>query len=202
MPLSQRPPSAGSLGVEIGLERAAMVRGDDALTAEAAFHAQVAGLFAAHFHRLYRVLDRLSGDPELASDLAQDTFVRLYRRGSLPDRPDAWLISVAMNLFRNAAASRSRRRRLLTLDRGEAVHSDPEPSPDSASTSDELRAAVRTALDRVAERDRRLLLLRAEGYSYRDIAAALELNEASVGTMLARAVRSFRSVWENGSNGS
>ena len=82
------------------------------------------------------------------------------------------------------------------------MHSDPEPSPDSASTSDELRAAVRTALDRVAERDRRLLLLRAEGYSYRDIAAALELNEASVGTMLARAVRSFRSVWENGSNGS
>jgi RNA polymerase sigma-70 factor (ECF subfamily) len=190
------------LGVEIGLERLAMDRGGDALTAEAAFHVQVARLFAAHFHRLYRVLDRLSGDPELAADLAQDTFVRLYRRGSLPDRPDAWLISVAMNLFRNAAASRSRRRRLLTLARGEAVHSDPEPPPDSASGSDELRAAVRTALDRVAERDRKLLLLRAEGYSYHDIAAALELNQASVGTMLSRAVQAFRAVWENGTHGS
>jgi DNA-directed RNA polymerase specialized sigma24 family protein len=36
------------------------------------------------------------------------------------------------------------------------------------------------------------LLLRAEGYSYRDIATALDLNEASVGTLLARAVRAFR----------
>jgi RNA polymerase sigma-70 factor (ECF subfamily) len=202
MPLSQRPPSAGSFGVEIGLEPAAMVQGDDALTAEARFHDRVAGLFAAHFHRLYRVLDRLSEDPDLAADLAQETFVRLYRRGSLPDRPDAWLISVAMNLFRNAAASRSRRRRLLTLARGEAVHSEPEPAPDSASGSDELRMAVRNALDRVAERDRRLLLLRAEGYSYRDIAAALELNEASVGTMLSRAVQAFRAVWEKGFDGS
>jgi DNA-directed RNA polymerase specialized sigma24 family protein len=40
------------------------------------------------------------------------------------------------------------------------------------------------------------LLLRAEGYSYRDIAAALELNEASVGTLLARAKQSFLQYYE------
>lgn len=47
-----------------------------------------------------------------------------------------------------------------------------------------------------------MLLLRAEGYSYRDIASALELNEASVGTLLARAVRAFRAAWEEWSDGS
>jgi RNA polymerase sigma-70 factor (ECF subfamily) len=50
---------------------------------------------------------------------------------------------------------------------------------------------VRSAIDRLPERERRLLMLRAEGYAYRDIAAALELNEASVGTLLARAKRMF-----------
>lgn len=179
-----------------------MVQRDDAAPAVVAFHDQVAGLFAAHFHRLFRCLDRLSGDPELAADLVQEAFVRLYRRGALPDRPEAWLISVAMNLFRNAAAGQGRRRRLLTLARAEAVHSDPEPAPDQVGASDDVRRAVRKALDRLALRDRHLLLLRAEGYSYRDIAAALELSEASVGTLLARAVRAFRAAWEDDFDGS
>jgi RNA polymerase sigma-70 factor (ECF subfamily) len=74
------------------------------------FHDRFVELFGVHFPRLYRYLDRLSGDPDLAADVAQEAFVRLYRRGSLPDAPTAWLITVAMNLVRNAHATRSTRR--------------------------------------------------------------------------------------------
>jgi RNA polymerase sigma factor (sigma-70 family) len=161
------------------------------------FRAQFAAVFDVHFPRLYRYLDRLSGDPELAADLAQDAFVRLYRRGALPDAPEAWLISVAMNLFRNVKASQSRRRRLLTVSRGEGVHSDPARLPDESSESGDTRRRVRTVLDHMPERERHLLLLRAEGYSYRDIASALRLNEASVGVLLARAKRAFRESYED-----
>ena len=56
----------------------------------------------------------------------------------------------------------------------------------------ETRRRVRAALDQVPERDRHLLLLRAEGYSYRELAQALELNEPSVGVFLARARATFR----------
>jgi DNA-directed RNA polymerase specialized sigma24 family protein len=55
---------------------------------------------------------------------------------------------------------------------------------------------VRQALDLLPVREGALLLLRAEGYRYRDIAAALGLNEASVGVMLARARTAFRRVYE------
>lgn len=161
------------------------------------FRAAFVAVFELHFKRLYRYLDRLSGEPELAADLAQDAFVRLYRRGALPDAPEAWLISVAMNLFRNVKASRSRRRRLLTMSRGEGVHSDPPRRPDESSESVDTRKRVRSVLDRMTERERHLLLLRAEGYSYRDIATALELNEASVGVLLARAKRAFRESYED-----
>jgi len=154
-------------------------------------------MFEAHFTRLYRYLDRLSGDPELASDIAQEAFVRLFRRGSMPDTPQAWLVSVAMNLFRNARSSRSRRGRLLTAARSEGVLSDPAPSPDHFAASEESSRRVRAAIDRLAERERRLLLLRAEGYSYRDIATALDLKEASVGTLLARARAAFRECYED-----
>ncbi|MGH7672816.1 MAG: RNA polymerase sigma factor [Gemmatimonadales bacterium] len=153
-------------------------------------------LFNAHFHRIYRYLDRVSGEPDLAADLAQETFVRLYRRGSVPDAPAAWLITVALNLWRNVKATRGRRRRLLSLERGEGIQADPPPSPEQATVAEEARRRVRRVLDRLPEREQRLLLLRAEGYSYRDLAAALELNEASVGTLLRRARETFRQTYE------
>jgi RNA polymerase sigma-70 factor (ECF subfamily) len=153
-------------------------------------------LFETQFRRLYRVLDRLSGDPELAADLAQEAFVRLHQRGTLPDDPPAWLISVALNRFRNERSSVSRRRRLLGGERGAFAHADPAMSPLEAAESEEARLRVRQVMDGMPERDRRLLLLRAEGYSYREIASALALNPASVGTLLARAQRAFRESYE------
>jgi RNA polymerase sigma factor (sigma-70 family) len=161
-----------------------------------AFHDRVAKLFDAHFHRLYRYLDRLSGEPELAADLVQEAFLRLYRRGSLPDAPESWLIAVAMNLFRNVKSMRIRRRKLLTIARAEALLSDPPPLPGQAVVATDSRERVRAALDGIPERERQMLLLRAEGFSYRDIASALELNEASIGTLLARAKRAFREAYE------
>ena len=166
------------------------------------FPDQVVVVFDAHFHRLFRFLDRLSGDPDLAADIAQEAFVKLYDRGSLPDRPEAWLISVSMNLFRNARSTGSRRARLLTLSRGEAVHSDPLPTPDETSAAAESRHRVRRAIDRIPERERNLLLLQAEGYSYHDIAEVLELNETSIGTLLARARLLFREAYQDSSDAS
>ena len=159
-------------------------------------------LFRAHHPRLYRYLQRLSGEPELAADLVQDAFVRLYRRGSLPDAPEAWLISVALNLLRNARSTGSRRHRLLTVARAEEAHSDPLPPPDESATAGDARRRVQSALERLPEREQRMLLLQAEGYSYRDIAAALALNEGSVGTLLARARRAFLAAYGSGSDAS
>ena len=156
-------------------------------------------LFEAHSRNLHRYLDRLSGEPDLAADLVQEAFVRLYKRGSLPESPKAWLITVAMNLFRNARSTQTRRRRILTLVRGEWARSSP-PSPEAAAEREEVRQRVRSVVGRLPERERQLLLMRAEGYSYRDIAAALQLNEASVGTLLARARREFLAIYEGGSD--
>jgi DNA-directed RNA polymerase specialized sigma24 family protein len=61
---------------------------------------------------------------------------------------------------------------------------------------------VRSALERLPAREQRMLLLQAEGYSYRDIAAALALNDGSVGTLLARARRAFLAAYGSGSDAS
>ena len=160
------------------------------------FDAEFAALFDVQHQRVFRVLDRLAGDADLAADLAQEAFIRLYRRGALPDAPGAWLITVAMNLFRNVRSARSRHVRLLTATRAEGVHADPAPAPDARVGMNDATDRVRRALVRLAERDQRLLLLRAEGYRYREMAAALDIGEASIGTLLARAQRAFRLHYE------
>lgn len=165
--------------------------------AAVSFDEQFTSLFEAHFRRLHRFVNRLSGDRELADDLAQETFIRLYRRRSVPERVEAWLITVALNLFRNARSMRSRRGRLLTVTRGAHAHGDPSPSPAAVVEAGIDRQRVRSAIDRLPERERSMLLLHAEGYGYRDIAAVLELNEASVGTLLARARRAFREAFDD-----
>ncbi len=114
----------------------------------------------------------------------------------MPDSPEAWLISVAMNLFRNEVTTRQRRHRLLRLVHGgRTVHPSP-PSAQQVAAAGGAHRRVRQALDGLSERDRRLLLLQAEGFSYREIAAALELHETSIGTLLARARRAFRAIYE------
>jgi RNA polymerase sigma factor (sigma-70 family) len=109
---------------------------------------------------------------------------------------------VALNLFRNARSTRTRRRRLLSVIRGERVQSDPAPAADQSTLQDESRSRVRAAVDRLPERERQLLLLRAEGYSYRELARALDLHEASVGTLLARARQAFREIYGSPSDAS
>lgn len=157
-----------------------------------AFDEAFVTLFDVHFPRLFRCLDRMTGEPELAADLAQESFIRLYQRGAMPDAPEAWLISVALNLFRNERTTRTRRRTLLSRFRAERTLADPAPAPDRDVGVDDERRRVRAALDHLPERERQLLLLQAEGYGYREIAAALGLHEPSVGTLLARARRAFR----------
>jgi RNA polymerase sigma-70 factor (ECF subfamily) len=159
------------------------------------FNALFSELFEREFPRLFRYLDRLSGEPDLAADLAQEAFIRLYRRGSMPERPVPWLVTVAMNLFRNVRTSQVRRARLLAGARVELTVADPPGLPDR-DENDSVR--VRAALSALPERERDLLLLRAEGYSYRDLAAALKLHEASIGTLLARAKQAFREAYGEG----
>ena len=160
------------------------------------FRDQFTAVFDANFARLFRYLDRLSGEPELAADLAQEAFVRLYQRGALPDAPGAWLITVAMNLLRNDRGARRRRQRLLAEAHMAEALADGNPLPDDQVVAEETRARVRAAIDRMPERERRLLLLSVEGFSYREIADGLGLHEASVGTLLARARRRFRALYE------
>lgn len=155
------------------------------------------GEFNALYERLrpslWRYVHRLVGDADAADDIAQEAFVRLLDRPDLRgDSARLWLFTVATNLVRDRGRTATRRKRLLS-----ATPFVPEASPPASERAEraERIAAVRDALRELPERDRHLLLMREEGFSYREIAAVIGVAPGSVGTLIARAIRRFTLVY-------
>lgn len=150
-------------------------------------------LFRRHYPALFRYLVRLTGDADAAEDIAQEAFVRLLRR-PLPE-PEArpWLYTVATNLVRDQARKTVRRERIL-----QAIPAGPAlaPAPDEDVERRERVESVRAVLAQLPERDRTLLLMREEGFSYAEMARVVGVAPTSVGTLLARALRRFASAYE------
>jgi RNA polymerase sigma factor (sigma-70 family) len=160
-----------------------------------AFEEAFQAVYAARFASLYRYLDRLTGDAELASDVAQEAFIRLHARGEMPDEPVGWLVTVATNLVRDERRLTGRRLRLLS-EQPQRVPLGAPADPAADLERGERIGAVRAALETLTPRDRQALLLKHSGYSYREIAAALGLAETSVGTTLVRAGQAFRAAYQ------
>jgi RNA polymerase sigma factor (sigma-70 family) len=153
-------------------------------------------IFAEEFESLFRYLCRLTGDPALAADTAQEAFVRLYQRGERPREERAWLATVANNLVRDEYRRATRRRKLHEANPTMFVYGEPDPAPDEELVIRERKRRVRQALDRIPERYRQALLLRQEGYSYREIASALDYRASGVGKLIVRATQAFRVAYE------
>lgn len=65
-------------------------------------------------------------------------------------------------------------------------------TPEEVHINNDLHAKVTAVLARLRRRDSEILLLRANGLSYEELAAALSLRPASIGTLLSRAQNAFR----------
>jgi RNA polymerase sigma-70 factor (ECF subfamily) len=156
--------------------------------------------YREHYRSLVRFLYRRIGDQARAEDLAQEAFVRALEHQ--PEKPRAWLFTVAANLARDEGRRGAVRRRHLTLIKAEAQARPPEPGPDVALERGEKIRKVRQALDQLSERDREALLLWEEGFDYDEIARVLGLARGSIGTTLARARRRLATAFEKIEEGS
>jgi RNA polymerase sigma-70 factor, ECF subfamily len=143
---------------------------------------------------LFRYLERLTGDVDVAEDVAQEAFVRLLRRPELEeDAARLWLYTVATNLVRDRGRATTRRARLLSA---EPVEPTRLPLPDEDLERKERIGSVRAVLDVIPARDRQMLLMREEGFRYEEIAEAVGVAQGSVGTLMARALKRFVAVYK------
>jgi RNA polymerase sigma-70 factor (ECF subfamily) len=147
-------------------------------------------VFHAQYERIARVIAKVVRDPARAEELAVEVFWKLWRNPQAQgDAINGWLYRAAIRMALDELRKQSRRQKYeQLLSWPWAVR-----NPEELHSETEEQAHVRTVLACLPVRQSELLLLRAcEGLSYQDIAHALGLNPASVGTLLSRAQESFR----------
>ena len=152
-------------------------------------------------NRLLTILEHLVGNREQAEDLAQETFLRVFRareRYEPGAKFSTWLFTIANNVASNALRSRSRRKEVgvpesngdqsgaMQLDQLAKAASGLQPT----RNLDKMEQAemVRHAVAALSERQRMALLLaKFEGMSYQDIADSMDLSVQAIKSLLSRA---------------
>ena len=150
--------------------------------------------FLAHYRRVYRYAYALTCDRGLAEDVVQEVFLRLYQNFDAAQRDGllrAWLLRVAANVSRNMMRGLNRSQSRDQAFVAETTRTIETALPDGELAREAEIAETRRVLDKIKEPMRSCLLLRHEGLSYKEIAAALGVKETSVGGFIARARREF-----------
>ena len=142
-----------------------------------------------------RYLLRITGDFDVAQDLAQDTFFQAYR-GILETRSDLSLKSWLYKIATNNARQYHRRRRILSFLPLMGWESANEPGGGTLSDSVNERLTVQQAMVRVPH-DRRvhMVLHFVEGLKYREIAEIFGTSEEAVRKQVSRGSKDFREAY-------
>jgi RNA polymerase sigma-70 factor, ECF subfamily len=167
-------------------------------------------LMLRYQNRLVTVLEHLVGQRDLAEDLAQEVFLRIYRarKRYVPGAKfSTWMFTIANNVASNALRSQSRRREVnWRRPPGESTGANGLDQLAQATSSvmparqvdkAEMRDVVREAISTLNERQRMAVLLsKFESMSYEDIAETMQMTPQAIKSLLSRARGNLRAVLE------
>jgi len=156
-------------------------------------------LFAAEYRRVVGIANRVLADPDEAEDVAQEVFIDFHRLHSASaEYAPAWLHRAAAHTALNQL--RGARRRQKREFAQAAEEGDRSIDPQRQAEIDEDRRRVRKALGRLAPKPAAVLVLRASGLSYSEVARALGVGVGQVGTLLRRAEAALRKEVTHGTS--
>jgi RNA polymerase sigma-70 factor (ECF subfamily) len=141
-------------------------------------------------------LHRLVGDREVALDLAQDTFVQVYKEidktsGELA--LDAWIYRIATN-YGLRYLNRKRLRQFVQLESRENF--DESLAAAGPEDQTETRILIEQALGIMKPKDAAVLQLHyGNGFTYEEIGQVMEISSEAVRKRVARSVEKFRKVY-------
>lgn len=140
-------------------------------------------LYRRHRRDVYGFALRAVRDPDEAEDVTQTAFLNAYRalhRGDQPQKPRAWLLTIANNIARRQFRDRAARPQEVELD--------PELPSNGAEWNALVAREIQSALRLLRPNRRIAVVLRdIEGLSYAEIAERMDLSEPAVETLLFRA---------------
>lgn len=160
-----------------------------------------AALVDRYKDRVFRLLGRYCRDPVECEDLAQDVFLKVFRKLHTFQHESAfftWLYRIAVNAATDHLSRASHRRlRLVGDDAVLDAGSDRDDNPAAPLMQAELAAVTRSIVASLPEKFRTILVLREfEDLSYTEIAQVLQIQLGTVESRLFRARQRFREALE------
>ena len=141
------------------------------------------------FPILIKIIYRMTGSMEVAEELSQEAFIKLYERlGGIPAGNDTkyWLIRVGKNLALNHLKRKGRERKAYVK-----VLQEPPREGDSGETSllkKDASERVQEALTKLPDKLKEVLILKEYGdLNYKEIASILRISEGNVKVRVYRA---------------
>lgn len=153
---------------------------------------------AEHGTKVFTLAVYLLNDRQEAEDVAQEVFVRLWRRGSGvdPERIGAWLLKVTRNRCVDLLRGRSSAMNASLVKEGATwieTAVDGRPGPERRAQASQLGSRIRNALAELSEPCRCVIVLREiEGLSYGEIRDLLDMPLNTVRVTLHRGRRQLR----------
>jgi RNA polymerase sigma-70 factor (ECF subfamily) len=156
-------------------------------------HERVEEIYVTERGNIYAYLLYCGVPPQRAQELAQDSFLQLYRKlskGEPVENPRAWVYRVAHN-----SAVRYHQREPV-FDEIEADIPLPEEAsdPERALLDRQRRAALVAAIRSLSPQQRNCIHLRVQGMQYREIADTIGISTSAVGEFLRCAVARLKEV--------
>ena len=155
-------------------------------------------VFERYARSVFRFIYGMVGTTDLASELMQETFVRVYdNRNKLRDNSKLgpWIFGIARNVVLNALRSRRVVADRLPCDDAELEAPATSPSPDDRLLDKELNQIIRKALATLTEDKRLIFTLKIlQQKSYEEIAEITGHSIAKLKTDLHRAKAEMRTL--------
>jgi RNA polymerase sigma-70 factor, ECF subfamily len=153
--------------------------------------AEFESLYEHHSREVWALAYARWMDPDLAMDVTQEAFLRLWKHWEASDEelqnPRAWLLRVARNLAEDYAKSAFRRNGTQPPELMNGVRSS-QPQPIEMLEKAELFGQLRAILEELSPADRDVLTLRyALDYDANAIAEIMKVNVTAIHMRLSRA---------------
>ena len=155
-------------------------------------HLDIEALFRGHYGRVACIIARVVGDRARSEDLAVEVFLKLWRNHKAQsENVEGWLYRVAVRAGLDELRRQTRRghyERMLAW----VQPRPPAATPEDLHSVSQKQTKVRSVLSVLEPRQAQFLVLRSQDFTYQEVASILNMNPASIGTLVSRAEKSFR----------
>jgi RNA polymerase sigma-70 factor (family 1) len=149
-------------------------------------------LFNSHFEDVRKYILYRSGNEEMATDIAQDTFMRIWEKQLTidPKTVKGFLLKIAGDLF----ISQYRREKVAFNFFNTYQPNNKSTTPEDELNFQELKKAYETALESMPEKQRTVFLMsRIDELKYKEIADQLELSVKAIEKRMSQALEHLKS---------